>query len=304
MRSPLQSFRFLLLLFLHAFAFSAACATRTPLPADRNDVPRFSVDGVSRVVVIVLENGKPSDAAQQPFMQRRAAEGMTFTKFFGVAHPSQPNYIAMISGRASDALTDRPITLKRSHLGNLLGDRWRVYADDYPAENGKCALVAKKCLYARRHVPFLSFDDIQKGSCSQIVTLNRLHDPVGALRDDIDHQSLPAFALIIPNVLHDGHEPHTVADANKWLVANIEPLLTRPEFTKGTVFVLTYDEDDTGNKNNNKIFTVIWGDHVQHGTSADVYNHFDLYLTIAALLRVTPPPPEETGARPIGGVWQ
>jgi acid phosphatase len=302
----MRSFRFLVPL-LPALAFSVACATRTPLPPPgRNPhVQPLSVNGVSRVVVIVLENGKPSNAAQQPFMQRRAAEGMTFTNFFGVAHPSQPNYIAMISGSTQDALTDRPITLTRPHLGKLLKNRWRVYADDYPAEAGKCALVAKKCLYARRHIPFLSFDDVQKGNCSQIVTLNRLHDPVGALRDDIDHQSVPALALIIPNVLHDGHEPHTVVDANKWLVANIEPLLTRPEFTTGTVFVLTYDEDDTRGKNSNKIFTVIWGDHVQQGTSDDVYNHFDLYVTIAALLGVTPDkPPEEADARPIGGIWK
>jgi acid phosphatase len=299
----MRTFRSLLLL-LHLFALSAACATRTPLLVARNPVAPFSVNGVSRVVVIVLENGKPSKAAQQPFMQRRVAEGMNFTSFFGVAHPSQPNYIALISGSTATALTDHRITLHRQHLGNLLGTRWRVYADDYPAKAGQCNLTRKDDHYVRRHVPFLSFDDVQTGTCSQIVKLNTQNDPVSALRDDIVHHSLPDFALIIPNLVHDGHEPHTVVDANKWLVDNVEPLLARPEFTTGTVFVLTYDEDDTHSTNSNRIFTVIWGDHVRHGTNADVYNHFDLFLTIAALLHVTPQVPEEANARPIGGIWQ
>ena len=299
----MRTFRFLVLL-LCVFALSAACATRTPLPAARNPVPPFAVSGVSRVVVIVLENGKPSKAAQQPFMQRRATEGTTFTNFFGVAHPSQPNYIALISGSTAGALTDHSITLNRPHLGNLLGNRWRVYADDYPAKPNQCELKRKHHLYVRRHVPFLSFADIQSGTCSQIVALNRNHDPVAALREDIDHHSLPDFALIIPNLMHDGHEPHTVTDANQWLVDNIEPLLARPDFTTGTVFVLTYDEDDSHTANSNKIFTVIWGDHVQQGSRADVYNHYDLFLTIAALLGVTPQVPEEADARPIGGIWR
>src|SRR2546430_13558152 len=60
-------------------------------------------------------------------------------------------------------------TLFRSpHIGQILGDRWRVYAEDYPALPGKCNLTKQKDLYVRRHVPFLSFKDVQTGTCSQI----------------------------------------------------------------------------------------------------------------------------------------
>jgi len=127
---------------------------------------------------------------------------------------------------------------------------------------------------------------------------------VAALRADIQRQSLPAFALIIPDLKHDGHDPFTMRDANDWLVANIQPLLAMPAFTNGTVFVLTYDEDHTTNPRNNRVFTVIWGDRVRQGTNSDVYNHYDLLATIAALLGVTPPPFEESGVRPIGGIWR
>jgi hypothetical protein len=272
---------------------SANCATLTPLPQPRNPVPAIDAHGVRRVVLIILENGNPAKAAQKSFMQDRAAEGMLLSQYFGVAHPSQPNYVALISGSTAGALTDSPITLDRPHIGQTLGSRWRVYADDYPPLSGKCNLVKQKDLYVRRHVPFLSFKDVQQGTCSQI-------KPFPAIKTD----PLPDFALIVPNLQHDGHKPFTLNDANDWLNANIAPLLADPAFTKDTVFILTFDEDDTFNAKNNRVFTVVWGDHVQQGTRDDVYDHEDLLATIAALLGVAPPPFDETGVRPIGGIWK
>src|SRR5438034_189764 len=158
---------------------------------------------------------------------------------------------------------------------------------------GKSNLVKQKHLYVRRHVPFLSFKDVQQGTCSQI-------EPFPAIKTD----PLPDFALIVPNLQHDGHRPFTMKDANDWLNANIAPLLADPAFTKDTVFILTFDEDDTVNAKNNRVFTVLWCDHVQHGTRDDVYDHEDLLATIAALLGVKPPPFDEADVRPIGGIWK
>lgn len=293
-----------LALLLLAICLTAEGATLTPLPKTRDPVPPLTVTGVERVVLIVLENGNPTRAAAQRFMLDRSSEGMAFSNYFGVAHPSQPNYIAMISGSTAGALTDRSITLrKRQHIGQVLGTRWRVYADDYPATPGRCNLVRQEGDYVRRHIPFLSFDDVQKSTCAQIVRLNGPAGPVAALQDDIARHTLPAFAMVIPNLRHDGHEPASLKDANDWLMANIAPLLANPAFTVGTVFMLTFDEDDTSSRNSNRIFTLFWGDHVRHGTTADVYNHEDLLATIAALLKVPPPPFDEPGVRPIGGIW-
>src|SRR6266513_1308506 len=163
---------------------SADCATLTPLPLARNTVPTFDAKNVRRVVLIILENGNPARAAKQSFMQDRAAEGMLLTQYFGVAHPSQPNYVALISGSTAGALTASPITLDRPHLGQTLGSRWRVDADDNTALPGKCNLIKQKDLYVRRHVPFLSFKDVQQGTCRQI-------EPFSAIKTD----PLPDFAL-------------------------------------------------------------------------------------------------------------
>src|SRR5258708_14723530 len=94
-----------------ALALTAHAATRTPLPVPRNRVVPLAVTGVNRVVVVVLENGDPDEASRQPFMKFLAQTGMVLTSHYAVAHPSQPNYVALISGSTSGAMTDSPIRL-------------------------------------------------------------------------------------------------------------------------------------------------------------------------------------------------
>lgn len=282
-----------------------ACAGLTPLQVPRNPVPALDAKGVRRVMVIVLENGSPVVAAQQPFMKLLESRGTRLDRYFGIAHPSQPNYIAMISGQAGDALTNAPVSLSRTHLGQVLGPRWKVYAEDYPALPGKCNLTKSRGLYVRRHVPFLSFKDVQQGDCAQIVRLDSASDAIAALHADLTAGTLPDFSLVIPNLKNDGHEPSDIPTANAWLMANFAPLLDDPKFMDGLVFILTFDEDDTrSNKRGNRVYTVIAGDAVKRSVSTDVYNHHDLLATIAALLHVTPPLMDEPDARPIGGIWK
>jgi hypothetical protein len=288
-------------------AVSSSCASLTP-PPPRNAVPPMNAKDVRRVLVLVLENGSPVEAAKQPFMKFLEQRGTRFDGYFGLAHPSQPNYVAMISGSTADALTDSPLALQRPHIGQLLGDRWKVYAEDYVAKPGKCNLAKTSGVagrgYARRHVPFLSFVDVQKGDCKQIVALNGAGGAIAALAEDIRNGTLPDFGLIIPNLDHDGHSPSNVTRANTWLVQNIQPLFADPKFTDGTLFVLTFDEDDTHGKPN-RVYTTLAGDAVKPGeVSTDVYDHEDLLATIAALLHVKWTTFDELGVRPIGGVWR
>jgi phosphoesterase family protein len=294
---------------------------RTPLPTPRSAVLDFGDPGVKRVVLIILENGSPEDAKGQPFMMRRASEGMLLNQYFAVAHPSQPNYIALISGSVADTNGDRRVLLHRDHLGRHLTNRWKVYAEDYPtpANPALCSSTRQDGAYVQRHVPFLSFDDVD---CRAVVRLNsdattrrvssRLPAPrdvssvTQALRDDITGGTLPSFVMIIPNLTDDGHAPSNMVNANDWLTRYIEPLLHDNTFTDGTVFILTFDEDDHEDADHpNRVYTVLWGDHVHQGSDNAVYDHEDLYLTIAALLHISPlPSTDESDSRPIGGIWK
>lgn len=292
-------------------ALLAQGATRTVLPDQRNSVLPFDAFGVKKVVVVVLENGDPVLASQQPFMKYLAKTGMVLTSYYGVAHPSQPNYVALISGSTGGAMTDDNVRLPaRKHLGNILPDgAWKVYAENYPALAGRCNLAKRGSgsdrLYVRRHVPFLSFADVQDGPCTGVVRLNTATDDVGALKADIENRRMPPFSMIVPNLDHDGHEPSNVTNASSWLMVHLRPLLDDPRFTDGLLFILTFDENDSSRSaRGNRVYTVLWGAHVKGGTNADVYDHEDLLATICRLLAVSPPPFDEKGVRAIGGVWR
>jgi len=52
------------------------------------------------MVMVIEENYSYSqiiDSPEAPYINRLAAQGAVFTQFFGVTHPSQPNYLALFS---------------------------------------------------------------------------------------------------------------------------------------------------------------------------------------------------------------
>src|SRR5438105_2796468 len=77
-------------------SFCLALALVCSLTADAG--PASSRGRFKKVVVVVLENTDYAEGLKQPFLASLAAKGALLTKFQAEAHPSQPNYIAMISG--------------------------------------------------------------------------------------------------------------------------------------------------------------------------------------------------------------
>jgi len=266
--------------------------------------------GVKRILLIILENGNPHTAENDVGMKCLhflAKDGTELRRYYAVAHPSQPNYIALISGRIDDVKHgDDMVVLNRPHLDQALGNRWKVYAEDYPAFSDACNLSQPldPWGYARRHIPFLNFCDVVTSDCHAIV---KETEKLSALKTDIAGHSLPDFALLIPNLHHDGHKPSDMGDADEWLWKNLKPLLiNNAAFTKDLLVILTFDEDHhVDDSHPNRVFTVLWGDHVVHSREADndVYDHYDLLATIEAILHVNSPP-LPPGARPIGGIWR
>ena len=63
----------------------------------------------SHVVVVVEENHSYSEiinSPQAPFINTLASEGALFTSSYAVAHPSQPNYLALFSGSTQGITND------------------------------------------------------------------------------------------------------------------------------------------------------------------------------------------------------
>ena len=135
-----------------------------------------------KVMIIIFENTSYQEAASQPFFSSFAGQGALLTDFDAETHPSQGNYIALVSGDYQGVTTDKPVNLGGRQIGDLLEARgltWKVYAQGYP---GGCFLGARSGNYVRKHVPFLSFTEVQSnpGECANITDDSGLKDDIAS----------------------------------------------------------------------------------------------------------------------------
>lgn len=281
-----------------------ALAASLLLAASAQAAPSFQ-----HVVIVMLENANYGDAIQQPFLKDFASRGALLTNYQAVAHPSQPNYVALTAGTRAGVNGDGNVTVDLKNIADLLdakGKTWKAYAEAYP---GGCFLGRSSGTYVRKHVPFLSFRDITSDDarCARVVDAS-------AFADDVAAGTLPDYSFFVPDLNDDGHDTD-VSTADGWLSRNIGPLLSNAAFMKGTLIVITFDENDffvrkgdpagkvdvTGNR----VYAALVGDMVAPGsTSNDAYDHYSLLRTIEDGLGLGTLGQNDARATPIAGVWK
>lgn len=261
-----------------------------------HELPK-SVENIKRVIIVTLENGSPDKAFRQPYMNELAKRGAFFSHYHAITHPSQPNYIAMIAGSTMDVATDRNVTVRGQHLGDLLenaGKTWKVYAEDFP---GNCFLGERSGPYARKHVPFISFRNIQSrpDRCRNIVAATEF-------ADDVANGQLPTYSYYVPNLNNDGHDTGLFY-ADTWLRLTFGPILDNDELMKDTLVIITFDEDDRLHLN--RIYTVFIGAAVQPGTfSSRHYDHYSMLKTIEDIFQLGNLGRHDASAETIWDIWQ
>jgi phosphatidylinositol-3-phosphatase len=184
----------------------AAVASSAPSP----HVPNFD-----HIVIVVFENQEFDNVIGNPLMptfNKLADEYTLLTQYYAVAHPSLPNYIALLGGDTFGIDSDcGDCFVDAASLPDLIeasGRTWKTYQEDIP----KRCYVGDAEPYFQRHNPFIYFDRIRlnAGRCRDSVV------PLDRLQKDIDNGALPNFIFITPNECNDAHEcPLNVADA--WL---------------------------------------------------------------------------------------
>src|SRR5205085_222238 len=120
---------------------------------------------IRHVFVLVMENESGATVLQNPYFRDLAARGARLSNYHAVAHPSQPNYLAMIAG-APFVSDDGSYNLPQSNLGDLIetaGLSWAEYEEEFPGDcfTGASAGDSKTGTYARKHNPFISFNNIR-----------------------------------------------------------------------------------------------------------------------------------------------
>ncbi len=251
----------------------------------------------NKVLIIVFENTDFGDALKQPYFNSLVKEGALLTNYHALTHPSQGNYIAMIAGSQLGVTGDRSVDLKQRHIGDLLEDvkkDWKVYADDYP---GNCFLGSRSGNYVRKHVPFLSFTNVQTNParCAKIVNSDQFDK-------DLLNGELPQYSMYVPDLENDGHDTG-VAFGDNWLKNRFDSLLHSQKMPEDLLVIITFDE--SSHNLDNKIYMLMWGAGIKAGsTSDDKYDHYSMLKTIEDNLGLGSLNQNDSSASLIENVWK
>jgi Phosphoesterase family len=263
-------------------------------PLAKESAP-LAAHGFGHVLIIVLENQNYGDAIADPYLGSLAKQGASLSNFHQLSHPSYPNYLAMIDGKTNQPTSNQQLSLNEKTIGDLLeakGLTWKNYAEGYP---GSCFPGSSAGLYARKHVPFMSFIHDQD-DCDNIV-------PGSELVEDLKNHALPNYMFYSPDTDDDGHDTG-LAFGSKWLQGFLEPLRRDQAFLKETLVVVTFDESAGGAGDTNHVYTVLLGDMVRPGEYKERYNYFNVLRTIEENFGLSPLADGDGGAKPITNVWK
>jgi hypothetical protein len=296
--------------------FGAATVGKSQAPSAPSIASVSSPKHFQRVLIVILENESYVSAIKDRYLKELAEEGVEFTDFHGIGHPSYPNYLAMIAGSGfgiHGMLGDEQKTFPDDNEHRTIADflDWKNYAEDYPQQKGPY-LDSSTGRYARKHVPFLSFEKIQKQSWANVVGVDTrdahnafISDVENSRKkpDDSKYKALPSYMLYSPNLDDDGHDTN-LGTASTWLknfLANWFP----PEARSGTLIVVTFDESEQPEWASNHIYTVFLGDMVKKGQKvAKRYDHYDVLRTIEDNFGIqTPLNVGDSQASPISDIW-
>jgi len=240
---------------------------------------------LDHIYVLMLENHSKSsviDDANAPYITGLAHRYAMADHYYGVTHPSMPNYIATIAGDNFGIQDDNDknvVNLDRPNLVDQLEARhisWGAYMEDLPADklasNGPArpdgTLIS---LYAKKHNPFVLFDSV-KSSPSRMAKVK----DYSALANDLNSRHAPKFVWITPNQCNDMHggvyeavagHPETPCpygstkdDANDaalkqkadaFVKGAVTTIMHSKAWTKHSAIVIVTDENDyTGNETN------------------------------------------------------
>lgn len=271
-----------------------APVTSTPSGQPSASVPPPAATGLPRpdhVVVVVMENHAYSDIVGRrsaPYLNGLAAQGASFTQSFAVAHPSEPNYLALFSGSVQGVTDDScPHTFSGANLGRELiaaGKSFAGYSESMPSDG---YTGCSSGTYARKHNPWVNFTNVAPSSN---LTFSRF---------PADYARLPTVSFVIPNLCDDMHNC-PVATGDTWLRDNIDGYARWARSNK-SLLVVTWDEDDNGH--DNRIPTIVVGDGVKTGSFSEKINHYDVLRTIEDMYGV-PRAGASASATPITDIWR
>lgn len=288
-------------------AGAAACIVAAHADNHR-DVPRQ----FDRVIVIVMENWRFEEidfdsgatARLMPFIIQLARTYRLETNYFGIAHPSLPNYIAMIGGDDFGIQDDKESCFNPEHrtpcnsvdAPNLVdqleqeGISWEGLFESMPNAGYLGARFPEDVkLYAQKHNPFVYFQNIALNPSRlaklKPFALSQLKTVLG------DPASAPRFTYIVPNQCDSQHgvkgckSDATLQAGDAFLSRSVPTIINSPSFTDRSVLFIVWDEGRghagcCGDAGGGRVPVIVVSKHPKAIKGATPSNHYSLLATI------------------------
>jgi acid phosphatase len=236
--------------------------------------------------VVIFENKSYQQvvqSAQASWLRGLIATSALFTDSHAVAHPSQPNYLALFSGSTQSVTDDHcPVNLTgRPNLARQLLDAglsFTGYSEDLPGPGSRACTHGG---YAAKHNPWADFDNVPAAASQPYTSFPTSFD------------SLPTVSFVVPNLCDDMHDC-SVGTGDAWARAHLEAYRQWASAHR-SVLIVTFDEDD--NSADNHILTLVNGAGVRPGTYPARIDHYGLLRAIEDCYGLAPLGAAATAAR-------
>jgi hypothetical protein len=245
---------------------ASALATAVMIPvasASANSGDSGANAAVKRIFVIMLENHSQSTVIgnpNTPFINSLAADYGQATNYYGVTHPSQPNYVAAITGQLDPAHMN-DIATNHFDYQNLVdqleshGRTWAAYMDAMPSAGYTGAVGPNGvALYTNKHNPFVLMDDVLS-SPARLANIK----PYTDMAADLNSSHAPDFVWISPDQCNDMHgrggggsadpcdfsnEQLLIKAGDSFLANTVGEITSSRAWGPNSVIFVTWDESD------------------------------------------------------------
>jgi phosphatidylinositol-3-phosphatase len=287
----------------------AATVSLSPTSSSTANAPAFQL---KHIFYIMMENHDASqifgNTADAPYLNQLANSYGIATRYFGVTHPSLPNYLAAISGDFQGVFDDctagaNVVCSGVAHLfgGSTLVDQleahqlsWKAYMQSLPAPGFTGGYAG---LYGQKHDPFMYFASIRNNAARMQRVV-----PFTQLNADIASGTLPNFVWISPDACNDMHGASgsgvtgcdtydgQIALGDAFIHTLVPQIMHSSAWSEGAAIVIAWDEGNSsdgcckspaGNGGGNVPLIVITSQGPHHIVlSSAAYNHYSLLGTI------------------------
>lgn len=210
------------------------------------------------LILVIMENQQAINVLgnqNAPNLTKLSQTYPIATRYFGATHPSLPNYLVLWAG-STFGVTDDGLPAAHPLSGDTFGSQldavgisWAGYFDALapgqdPTVDGGPLDPSGDHLYCAHHNPIVYFQGYDATKVK----------PLSALLTDLGSSSPPAFALVVPDMADNMHDPvgSTAADSqavqagDRWFESFLEGVMGTPWWAAGGTVLLTWDEAYNG----------------------------------------------------------